>query len=423
MKPTIWVLNFFAGTDKSGWGERHYYLSRYFIKQGYSVTIFSSSYNHMFSQLPHTPNVFNIQYVDGINYCWVRTPSYQAETWQRFWSMIVFSLRVCFVNKKKLGLQKPDIILVSSMPIFPLISGYILKKINKSRQLIFEVRDLWPLTPIHLGKISACHPMILLIGFIEKFGYRKADIIVSLLPNSAPYINNLSKRPDKLFYIPNGAYTGNEVSERSDLKGEEFNCLYSDKFIVGYTGTIGLANAMEYVIGAAKLLQNNPKIHFVIVGEGYKKEELIKESSGLKNISFIAKVPKSSVRFIIEKFDICIISWRTSPLYEFGVSANKYFDYMQACKPILVAGNNAKDPVSLFDCGIIVKPEDPEEIVRGILKLYSMTEQERKILGENGKRYVEKFHNYEYLAKKYIDLFEPKRENISSNLILKNNNC
>lgn len=402
----LWIINQFSGHEKSGWGERHYYLSKYFLKNNYNVTIFSGSFNHMFKNFPHAPNHYNIENIDGINFCWIKTPYYKAESLTRFWSMLVFAIKLCFLNSRKLKIGKPNIILVSSMPIFSIISGIILKKIYGSSQLIFEVRDLWPLTPMLIGGYSKYNPFIIFIALVEKIGYRKSDKIVSLLPNAATYINKISRKSQKLFHIPNGYYKDSKQNLGADLNFDIINELPSDKFLVGYTGTIGLANAMEHVVDAAFLLKDNKNIHFVIVGEGYKRNELIKRSFGLNNISFLPKVSKLEVQSIIKRFNICLISWRNSPLYDFGVSANKYFDYMEAGKPILVAGKNAKDPVGLSGCGIIVNPENPQAIAGGILIFFAMTDQLRESLGNKGKQYVKKHHNYEHLANQYIKLFE-----------------
>lgn len=359
----------------------------------------------MFKCLPEDKGKFNVEEVEGIRFCWVKTPKYKAASIKRFWSMIMFAFKLCFLNRDRYGIEKPDVIIVSSMPIFSIISGYILKKRLKAKQLIFEVRDLWPLTPMLIGGYTKMNPLIFFISQLERFGYHVSDKIVSVLPNAGSYINGISKNPKKLFHIPNGYFIHGAQEVTYETENIIKTKLPHRKFIVGYTGTIGLANAMEYIVEAAKLLQDKKDIHFMVVGDGYKKEELVKMSEDLENITFIPKVPKSQVPYIIREFNICIISWKNSPLYKHGVSANKYFDYMYAGKPILVAGENAKDPVELSACGLIVPPEKPTEIANGVLRLYKMGETELKEIGDRGRKYVEEHHSYEQLANKYISIF------------------
>ncbi|MBK8563705.1 MAG: glycosyltransferase family 4 protein [Saprospiraceae bacterium] len=397
----IWVINQFAGTPESGWGERHFYFSDTWLKQGHKVQVISGSFNHMFSKLPDAPMKLNLEVVDGRNFWWVRVPKYNPQSVYRFWSMVVFAWRVLFLPTDKLG--KPTIILVSSMPIFPIITGFILKKRFKSKKLIFEIRDIWPLTAIQLGGISKWHPFIQLMLWVERFGYKKSDYIVSLLPNAGEHINAISGVPTKFRYIPNGL--SQTVLKHEPLEHDVLDAIPADKFIVGYTGTLGLANALEYLVEAAKLLVSEKSIHFVIVGDGYLKETLIKASSGYENITFIRKIKKNQVQSILNHFEVCFVGRNDTPLFKHGVSANKYFDYMLAAKPILDSNNLIKDPVELSGCGIIVKPDDSEAIKEGVLKLYNMSNEERREMGLKGKSYVEEFHNINSLAESYSSLF------------------
>lgn len=398
----VWVINQFAGTPTSGWGERHFYFSEYWIQKGYKVKIISGSFNHVFNNLPHAPNKYNYEDVQGRTFCWVKVPHYQGQSIKRFWSMMVFAWRCLFLSAKKL--EKPDYIIVSSMPIFPIITGYWLKRKFKAAKLIFEIRDLWPLTPIHLAGYKKSHPFIMLLSWIEKFGYKKSDYIVSLLPNANIYIDAISGKPEKFRYIPNGLSSDQLVDE--PLSDEIQNLLPKNKFIIGYTGTIGLANALEYFVDAAGLLKGNENIHFVIVGDGYLKEQLVATSKDFGNITFIPKIRKNQVQNMIRNFDVCFVGRNNTPLFEHGVSANKFFDYMLAAKPVLDSNNMIKDPVELSGGGIIVKPDSAETIKDGVLQLYNMTPAQRAEMGRIGKEYVEKFHSIKNLAELYTKLFD-----------------
>jgi len=402
MSKTIWVINQFAGKADSGWGERHYFFSKYWIEAGYKVYIISGSFNHVFNNLPVAPNKFNFEKTSDAEFCWVKTPKYNPKSGMRFWSFLVFSWKVLFLPVKKMG--KPDVILVSSMPIFPILSGYLLKKRYNAQKLIFEIRDIWPLTLNLLGNISKNHPVSLFIGWFEKFGYKKADHIVSLLPNAKEHIDEIARSGKKFVYIPNGL--DESVLEKEDLDESILSQIPKDKFIIGYTGTIGLANALEYFTEAAGLLKEDTRFFFVIVGDGYLKNELVEKSKSYGNILFLPKIRKNQVQTIIEKFDVCFVGRNDTPLFKHGVSANKYFDYMLAGKPILDSNNYIKDPVELSGCGLIVKPDSAEAIAEGILTLYGMEEAERIEIGQKGKDFVSKHHNIKYLASRYIELFK-----------------
>ncbi len=199
---TIWVFNQFAGHPESGWGERHYYFARYWMAAGYRVVLFSGSYNHMFKQLPQTFGRYTPEQVNGVEFCWVKTPRYHPQSILRFWSMLVFAWRVFRIRDKQYG--TPDAIIVSSMPIFPILSALLLKRRMPGLRVLFEIRDIWPLSLVYLAELSKFHPAVLFIGWFEKMGYRYADKVVSLLPNARKHIEAVAGKPVSFHYIPNG---------------------------------------------------------------------------------------------------------------------------------------------------------------------------------------------------------------------------
>ena len=404
MKKVVWVINMTAGKPDSGWGERHFYFSKFWIKKGYDVKIISGSYNHLFHNQPTIDSNKKItleKVEEGITFCWVKIPKYDGGSIFKLWSMIVFAFKVLSLKTKILG--KPEVILVSSMPIFPIISGWYLKKKLKAKKLLFEIRDLWPLTPMYLKGYSKWHPMILIMAWVEKFGYKKADKIVSLLPNAHSYINKISKDESKFCWIPNGIDETLLIKEQ--LPTSISKQIPSNKFVIGYTGTMGMANALEYLIEASILLKNNKDMHFVFVGDGYLKDKLREQVKGNTNITFISKINKNQVQHMLTFFDICFVGRNKTPLFDYGVSSNKFFDYMLAKKVIISSSNKIKDPVELSGSGLIVEPENGKAIVDGIIKIYNYSAKEREEIAIKGYNYVKEYHNFKYLSDLYLKLF------------------
>ncbi|WP_299667475.1 glycosyltransferase family 4 protein [uncultured Polaribacter sp.] len=402
MFKVIWIINQTAGNLDSGWGERHFFLSKYWVQKGYKVTIISGSYNHLFLKQPTIKNKwFTIEKVEeNIDFCWVKIPKYTSTGFMKIISNFIYTFKLFFLTSKVI--EKPDIILVSSMPIFPILNGFFFKNKYNAEKLIFEIRDLWPLTPMNLKGYSKNHPFIKLLSFFEKYAYNKSDHIVSLLPNTSSYINSIIKRKKEIHYIPNGI--DESLGEKDNISQETINLIPKNKFIIGYAGTIGLANAMEFFVDASLMINHN-HIHFIIVGDGYLKSKLKIKVAESSNITFIEKISKSRVQSILSYFDVCYIGRYKSPLYHYGVSYNKYFDYMLARKPILESSEHIKDQVEQSGCGIIVEPENSKAIVEGILKIYNMSEKDRIIMGLKGYKFVKKYHSLEFLSNNYLKIF------------------
>ena len=137
-KKVIRVLNQTAGKPDSGWGERHYYFSKQWVKKGYIVKIISGSYNHLFINQPKiSNNTFTIENIEeDISFCWVKIPRYDGGSVFKLWSMIVFAFKILFLRESLI--EKPEIIIVSSMPIFQILSGVYLKRKFKADKLFFD---------------------------------------------------------------------------------------------------------------------------------------------------------------------------------------------------------------------------------------------------------------------------------------------
>ncbi len=402
-KKNIWIINQYTGSPHYGMNYRSYYLSKEFIKNGNNVTIFSGSYSHLFVNLPETHSKYTKEIIDGINYVWVETPKYKSsKSLGRVWNMLVFMFRLFFINIFKY--QKPDIIIISSLSLFPVLNAYIWAKIFKI-EFIFEVRDIWPLTLIEVGGMSKHHPLVIVLGWFEKLGYKKAKHVVSVLPYAKEHMVSHGMQEKKFRFIPNGIFL-DEVENYDDVSSDIKALFPKNKFIIGYAGTIGIANALEYLFESAELLKNHSHIHFVIVGRGgelnHFQQYCIKNK--LSNITFIPAIPKKQVQSILKLFDVCYLGWHSKDIYEHGISANKLFDYMYSSTPILHSISIKNDIVREVKCGVTVDAEDSLAIKEAILSFSSTKKDELAKMGQNGKEYVIKNHSYKTLSKLYMEI-------------------
>jgi glycosyltransferase involved in cell wall biosynthesis len=374
-----------------------------------NVTIFSGSYSHLFSEYPKTEGLFTKEKIDDVNYIWVKTPKYKnSKSIGRIISMLVFMVNLFFFNI--FNMKKPDIIIISSLSLFPVINAYIWSKIFKI-EFIFEVRDIWPMTLMELGNISKFHPLVLLLSWFEKFGYKKAKYVVSVLPNAKEHMISQGMKENKFKYIPNGVNL-EEVENYEEIPTSIQQNIPQNKFIVGYVGTLGIANAMQYFFEVVLKLKDNKQIHFIIVGKGGEKKNYKEycQVNKLENVTFIEQIPKIQVQGILKYFDLCYIGWHNKNIYKYGISANKLFDYMYSATPILHSISIENDIVQDANCGIRVDAEDSEKIKEAIISMSLKKPEELKAIGQNGKTYVIEHHTYANIAKKYITLMESKND-------------
>lgn len=396
---TIFIINQYASTPKTGMGGRHYYLAKELAKQGHKVYLVAASYTHMLRNLPKVNAEFKTESVDGFVFVWVRMPGYaSAHDKKRVLNWIGFAWKL--LKLPTVIKEKPDVVLVSSPSIFSFLGGQRLAKKLKAK-LVFEVRDIWPLTLVELGGYSVSHPFIRLLQWIENKAYRESDAVISNLPNAVEHMVEHGMKREKFSWIPNGLDI-DEVSQAQPLSGHTFSQLPKDKFIVGFAGTLGAAKVLNNFIDAASLLKDETRLAWVLVGGGKEKQKLQAQCTklGLVNVHFISPIPKAQMQSLLTLFDVCYLGWSNKPIYRFGVAANKIPEYLYSGKPIIHGFSGNEDAVCKAKAGISIPAENPQAIADAVLKLKSMSQEERAQLGRNGYDYALKNHDYAKLAEK-----------------------
>lgn len=404
---TIWYISQYAAPIRYGFGTRHFYLGREFVKKEMDVFIIASNYNKFFEsykKFPPNKDVYNFEKVDGIKTCWIRGNRYQKnEGLGRIWSWFLFTWRLFFIPLSRF--KKPEVIILSSLSLPPVLIAWYYKKKYKAK-LIVEIRDIWPRTLIDVGNYSPWHPFVILLGLIEKFAYNQADHIVATMPKADEHIRTRISKPFQFTCIPQGLDL--ELSNSGAVIEPEFAAAYlpANKFIIAYAGALGLSNALETIIDSARRLKDRyPDIHIVFLGDGPCKPDLVKRAEDLPNVSFAPKISREKVHSFLKKCDVVYDSVKSVPLYRYGLSRNKWMDYMFSGKPLLVSYSGYVNLINEADCGEVVEAENVEALTNAIIRMYEMDRHELKKMGLRGKRFVEKHRTFDVLAAEYMKLF------------------
>jgi glycosyltransferase involved in cell wall biosynthesis len=395
------LINHYAGSPHHGMEYRPYYLAREWVKAGHTVRIVAASYSHVRSQQPAERQ----EVIHGIHYRWLPTPSYSGNSWGRVTNIWAF-LRQLWRLSPELALDfKPDVVIASSTYPLDIWVARRLAKLARAK-LVFEVHDLWPASPIELSGMSRWHPFIMLCQKAENDAYHHADVVISMLPKVANHMQAHGLDLRKLHIVPNGVALQDWPTEPAALPPELAQTLSAlkNRHVVGYAGSHGLPNALDVLLDAAKLLQNEP-ITFVLVGDGHEKARLAQrvQHEGLHNVLLLPPIAKAHIPALLNTFDVAYIGWQRVPLYRFGIAPNKLMDYMMAGCAVLHSVEAGNDPVAEAGCGLTVPPESAQTVAQGLKTLLACTPQERTAMGERGRAFVRQHHSYNVLAQRFID--------------------
>ena len=385
---------------------RPFYMAREWVRAGHKVQILAASYSHIRANQPLAIQKLGNEQIEGVSYRWYSTPTYQGNGLSRVRNMLSFIWQI-WKNAKQVAHEfKPDVVIASSTYPMDIWPAKRLAKISNAK-LIFEVHDLWPLSPMELGGMSKWHPFIIWVQIAEDYAYRHADKVVSMLPKALSYMQSRGLDAKKFYYVPNGVDETDWVNPSMLDKHmqQRINMLRKQNLpLIGYAGTLGLANALDNLLDASKLLLG--KANIVIIGTGPEKNrlEMRVQNENISNVFIWDSINKNAIPSFLSEIDIAYIGLLPEPLFRFGISPNKLMDYMMSSKPIVMSVHAGNDPVFDAKCGITVEPNQPDAVVNAVIEILSLPVEKRTEMGRRGRAFILKNQTYRVLAKKFIDL-------------------
>lgn len=331
----IWIFNHYAKPPIFAGGSRHYDMATELIKEGHDVTIFTSSFIHSERReyIEYDSNeFFRIEIIDNIKFVWIKTKAY-GNAFNRILNALQYYKNVKKTSEYKEFL-KPDLIIGSAVHLLaPLLASKLAKKYNA--KFYFEERDFWPQTFVDFGKISKKNPITLLLYRLEKSLYVKADRIIVLFDKANEYVESKGISSKKIIYLPNG------IAPKENIHNSKLENIYTkveNCFKIIYIGSYGQANELNRILELAFLMKDAKDVKFMFFGSGPLKGELLefKFKNNLENVEFHDQIPKSNITYLLSKADLGIISIKDSPLYKYGFSMNKIYDYLYAGLPLIM---------------------------------------------------------------------------------------
>lgn len=398
-KKTIWCISKYASTPKYGVGAKLFYVAREFSEMGHNVLLIGSDSNHL-AKYPKSEYKYNFEQYGKLKYMWIKTYKYvRSASIKRFISWLDFEFKLYRFNFSVK--KKPDIVIVSSLSLLTVLFGIYLKKRYNSK-LVFEIRDIHPLTLIEEFGVNKFNPMVLFLGMIEKIGYKNADLIVGTMPNLKEHVKKTTKKDKDVFHSPLGIH---RIWRQPFRINESINKLFpgKEKFVVGYAGSIGISNAMLPFINAIIKLSKEKNIYFVIVGDGDLKNKYRDMLSASDNVTIGPKINQEDIPYFLSRCDLLYLSTHDSKVWEYGQSLNKLIDYMMSAKPVIASYSGYQSMLNEANSGIFIPTNDTDAIISAIKKFKNMSEEERIEYGVRGREWVLKNHDYKNIAKRYID--------------------
>ncbi|AFM43280.1 glycosyltransferase [Desulfosporosinus acidiphilus SJ4] len=369
-------------------------------RNGHEVTVVTAFPNHPSGIIPpeYQGHWRMKDEVEGIP-VW-RTWIYPVQR-GRFWKRLLnyFS----FVFSSFWGLSKAgkqDILFFESPPLFLGITALIYGWFTRTR-IIMNISDLWPESAVALGLVNS-RWMIGAAEWLEKLLYKKAwkiscqteGIRSSLLERGVP--------DHKVTFLPNGVNLDLFAPRERDQAMAGKLGIKDEEFVLIYAGTMGYAQGLESVIKTAEILRDEQGIRFLFVGDGTEKpmlEALVKEKD-LDNVIFVDFQPVQEMPRYFSLASASIVPLKRNKLFE-GARPSKMFPALGSEVPVIYSGEGeAADLVLSSGGGVVVEPENAEDLAKTILELKQNTN--RREMGQRGRKFVQEHYAWTEIIVRWL---------------------
>ncbi|MDC1382719.1 glycosyltransferase family 4 protein [Candidatus Puniceispirillum sp.] len=372
-----------------------------FIKRGHKITVLTGLPNYPQGKFYHGYGWMGPWKEQLFGASIIRVPMlprFSGTWWQLFLNYISFALVASICIFWRVSRKQSAIIVFQTSPATVGFPAILASKII-GVPVFFWILDLWPES---LRATKAIESLFLLnaVNYWVKWVYARCEILFISSRSFSKSLKLQGIQTDKIKYLPNWIEKDYEAHQ-SICKKKEL-----EYFKIVYAGNIGVAQDLPSLLKAASKLANClPEIRWQIVGDGRLLSWFKSEVSRLdldKIIEFSGQLPANELPKIFDKADALLVTLCDDPVVSLTVPG-KVQTYMASGKPILamINGEGAK---IIFDSGggFVADASDVDHFCENVIKLASKTTEQRKNIGEAGRKYALK----EFDRKKILDRLE-----------------
>lgn len=344
---------------------------------------------------------FQRETMDGVEVCRLPLyPSHDGSAIGRALNYISFAITSCLFGI--LFSRKADVIYAYHPPLTVGMSAAVAGFFRRT-PVVYDIQDMWPDTLKATGMLN--NPKALsLIGWICKWIYRRAAALVVLSPGFKQLLVERGVSEQKVKVIYNWCDAKALSQPTTLIKPEGMQ----NRFNVVFAGTMGRAQALDAVITAAAIVaKTHPFIQFVFVGGGMDVERLKQFAldQSPENVLFLPRMSMTDVAQVLYAADLLMVHLREDPLFAITVPS-KTQAYMAVGKPILMAvRGDAANIIRDAECGIVVEPEQADQIARAVIDCSQLSEDRLVEMGQKGLAYYQKNLSIQTGVDEFVKIF------------------
>jgi len=298
-----------------------------------------------------------------------------------------------------------DVIFCISPPLQLGVTAHVLGKL-KGAPFILLVKDLIPDAAIALGMLK--NPWAIKIArLMERFVYSRAHAILVICQGFADNLKAKGVPESKSLILPDWVDTNFiRPLERNNSFRHAHN-LNDKQFVILHAGNMGAKQGLDNAIKAARQLEDQNDILFLLVGDGSDKARLVDTATreGVSNVRFLPLQPRDMLPHMLSAADVLLLNQRADVVDM--VIPSKLLTYMAAGRPIVAAVHPDSETAKYIrraDCGLVVSPEEPGLLADAIRQVYAKPDLAIRF-GRSARAFAEEHFARERVLQQYNDFF------------------
>jgi glycosyltransferase involved in cell wall biosynthesis len=301
--------------------------------------------------------------------------------------------------------RRYDVVAATSPPLPAALAGELIARMKRAA-FVMDVRDLWPLAAKALNELSN-ERMYRLAERLERYLYAHADRITVTTRAFEKHVAAFDPdRTRRVEYVPNGTVVEVFDPARGD-DGIRRRLGLDGRFVVGYAGLHGVAQGLSTIVDAAQLLAGDPRIRFLLVGDGPLKAALVAQAkaANLTSIAFVDQVPLEVSACYMNACDALLVPLVPDPVFRMFVPS-KLFDSMACAKPVLLSvDGEAREILAAAAAGVFVEPGNAAALAAAIRGL-AADRAGSSAMGARGRAFVQQHYQRRDQARRFTAILE-----------------
>lgn len=379
-------------------------FARELVRQGFEVEVVTGFPNYPGGKFypGYKLRLIQREVIDGVQVTRVPLyPSHDQGAVGRVLNYVSFAAASLFYGL--FAAKRPDVIYAYHPPLTVGIAAALIRMFRRV-PVVYDIQDMWPDTLRATGMFSS-EKALKLVAKVCDWVYRRMDRIVVLSPGFKRLLVERGVPESNIEVIYNWC-AEDSLSKPAGALPNGFDD--PSRFRILFAGNLGKAQALDSVLQAAQLLQQNSNVTFVFLGGGLEVARLrqVAAHMSLSNVMFLPPVPMSEVGNYLHAADALLVHLKKDPLFSITIPS-KTQAYMAVGKSILMAvEGDAADLVRTSQGGQIAEPENPGSIANAALALVNASAAERQAMEEKGRRFYRENLSLQVGVERFARLFK-----------------